>query len=132
MSEHQYYEFRKIGGVLSDEAREEVSRLSSRVQVTSTSAAFTYHFGDFRGRPLELLAAHFDLLLYTANWGSRRLAFRFPRGSIDESALRRFAYRDAITVKRRDLHLRFAGSLFLCVHLLLRHEDFEDSRIQQP
>ena len=32
MSEYQYYEFRKIGSSLSDEAMEEISDLSSRAR----------------------------------------------------------------------------------------------------
>jgi hypothetical protein len=37
MSEYQFYEFRKIGSLLSDEAMEEISDLSSRAQVKDVS-----------------------------------------------------------------------------------------------
>jgi hypothetical protein len=74
MSTYQYYEFRKIESSLSDEAMQTISDLSSRAQVSRTSASFTYNYGDFRSDPLEVLRQHFDALFYTANWGSRRLA----------------------------------------------------------
>jgi len=39
--------------------------------------ANTYQFGDFRGRPAQALEQYFDAMLYLANWGTRRLMFRF-------------------------------------------------------
>ena len=67
-------------------------QLSSRVQLSSTSAVFTYAFGNFRGEPLDVLAKHFDAMLYLANWGSKQLAFRFPKGAVDLQALQPYYY----------------------------------------
>ncbi len=87
MSEYQYYEFLAIDRPLSAEDLAYVRTLSSRVQPTPTHAVFTYSFGDFRGDPLQLLAKHYDAMLYLANWGSKQLAFRFPKTAIDQQAL---------------------------------------------
>jgi len=92
MSEYQYYEFLAIDRPLSAEDLAYVRTLSSRVQPTSTQAVFTYSFGDFRGDPLHLLAKHYDVMLYLANWGSKQLAFRFPRAAIDQQALKPYHY----------------------------------------
>jgi hypothetical protein len=92
MSEYQYYEFLAIDRPLSAEDMAYVRTLSSRVQPTPTHAAFTYSYGDFRGDPLALLAKHYDALLYLANWGSKQLAFRFPKAAIDEQALKPYYY----------------------------------------
>ena len=78
MSEYQYYEFLALDRPLSAEDLAYVRTLSSRVQPTPTQAVFTYSFGDFPGDPLKLLAKHYDVMLYLANWGSKQLAFRFP------------------------------------------------------
>jgi hypothetical protein len=92
MSEYQYYEFLALDRPLSAEAIAEVRALSSRVQPTPTQAVFTYSYGDFRGDPLQLLAKHYDVLLYLANWGSKQLAFRFPKAAIDQQALQPYDY----------------------------------------
>jgi hypothetical protein len=92
MSEYQYYEFLALDRPLSAEDLAYVRTLSSRVQPTPTQAVFTYSFGDFRGNPLDLLAKHYDVMLYLANWGSKQLAFRFPKAAIDEQALQPYYY----------------------------------------
>jgi len=92
MSEYQYYEFLAIDRPLSAEDMAYVRTLSSRVQPTPTHAVFTYSFGDFRGDPLQLLAKHYDAMLYLANWGSKQLAFRFPKTAIEEQALQPYYY----------------------------------------
>jgi hypothetical protein len=105
MSEYQYYEFRKIDSSLSDDAMEKISDLSSRAQVSRTSASFTYNYGDFRGDPIKVLTEYFDALFYTANWGSCRLAFRFPISVVNYDVFRRFALDETIAIKRKDKHL---------------------------
>ena len=87
MSEYQYYEFQAIDRPLSEEEQRYIRSLSSRVTPTPTQAAFTYSFGDFRGDPLKVLERYYDALLYLANWGSKRLAFRFPRAVVDYERL---------------------------------------------
>ena len=88
MSEYQYYEFRKIDSSLSDEAMEKISDFDPGPG-EQDSASFTYSYGDFRGDPIKVLTEHFDALFYTANWGSRRLAFRFPISVVNYDVLRR-------------------------------------------
>jgi hypothetical protein len=105
MSEFQCYQFRKIDGSLSDEAIEEISDLSSRAEVSSTSALFTYDYGDFPADPLKVLMKHFDALFYTANWGTRRLAFRFPKFSVNQEVLSRFAFEEKINIEGNCGHL---------------------------
>lgn len=82
MSEYQYYEFQTIDRPLSTEQQAALRRLSSRVELSSSRAAFNYSYSSFRGQPLQVLEQHFDALLYIANWGSKQLALRFPLGTI--------------------------------------------------
>jgi hypothetical protein len=92
MSEYQIYEFLALDRPLSAEDLAYVRTLSSRVQPTPTQATFTYSHGDFPGDPLKLLAKHYDMMLYLANWGSKQLAFRFPKAAIDSQALQPYTF----------------------------------------
>lgn len=92
MSEYQYYEFRTVNRTLTREEVKDVNTWSSRGNVTSTSASFTYNFGDFKLDPKLCLLAHFDMMLYYANYGCRRMMFRFPKKLINLKTLQQFDY----------------------------------------
>jgi hypothetical protein len=83
MSEYQYYEFRVIDRPLDKAAQTALRALSSRAQITASSFTNTYQWGDFKGDPDALMEDLFDLHLYLANWGSRRLMIRVPKRFID-------------------------------------------------
>jgi hypothetical protein len=73
--------------------------------VSRNSAWFTYNCGDFPADPIKVLVRHFDALFYMANWGSRRLAFRFPVSAIDCDAFQRFALGETISIEQKNVHL---------------------------
>ena len=98
MSEYQYYEFKTIDRPLTKAEKEEISLLSSRVQLSSTRAIFTYSYGDFRGDPEQVLAQYFDAMFYTANWGTLQLMFRFPKALIDLEQMQKYCIEDRIAV----------------------------------
>jgi hypothetical protein len=83
MSEYQYYEWQTIDCPLTAEEQAAVNRLSSHIDVTSTCAVVTYNWGDFKHNAMEVLGKYFDAFLYHFNWGSARLAFRFPKNLLD-------------------------------------------------
>ncbi len=87
MSEYQYYEFQAIDRPLDDADRKALRSLSSRAQITATSFTNHYQWGDFKGSPHELMERWFDLHLYVANWGTRRLMIRLPKRLIDRNRL---------------------------------------------
>ena len=87
MSEYQYYEFQAIDRPLGEADREALQALSSRARVTATSFTNHYNYGDFRGDPDALMERWFDLHLYLANWGTRRLMIRVPRRFLDPTRL---------------------------------------------
>ena len=92
MSEYQYYEFQAIDRPLGEADRAELQALSSRARVTSTSFTNTYNYGDFRGDPRKLVERWFDLHLYIANWGTRRLMIRLPKHFLDPSRIEVFLH----------------------------------------
>ena len=83
MSEYQYYEFQAVDRPLNGAARQALRELSTRAQITATSFTNSYEWGDFKGDPARLMEGWFDLHLYMANWGSRRLMIRLPKRLFD-------------------------------------------------
>lgn len=90
MSEYQYYEFQAIDRPLSEADRSALRNLSTRARITATSFTNHYEWGDFKGDPQQLMERWFDLHLYLANWGTRRLMIRLPKRLVDHSRLDAF------------------------------------------
>lgn len=90
MSEYQYYEFQAMDRPLGAGDREVLRNLSTRARITATSFTNSYEWGDFKGDPAKLMERWFDLHLYLANWGSRRLMMRFPTRMVDRHRLETF------------------------------------------
>ena len=97
MSEYQYYEWQTVDRLLTDAEQKAVQNLSSHIEVSSSRAVVTYSYGDFKHEPRTVLARFFDAHLYLANWGSRRLLFRFPAGIVSRDALELYCVPDRIT-----------------------------------
>ncbi|MGB8365838.1 MAG: hypothetical protein ACLQUZ_09560 [Rhizomicrobium sp.] len=89
MSEYQYYEFQAIDHPLGEADRQALRNLSTRARITTTSFTNSYEWGDFKGDPVKLMARWFDLHLYLANWGTRRLMIRLPKRLIDRRLIDR-------------------------------------------
>jgi len=99
MSEYQYYEWQTLERPLSAAEQAAVNGLSSHIDVTSSQAIVTYNWGDFKHDPIHVLAEYFDAHLYMANWGTRRLAFRFPKGLVDVDAIERYCDEDHVHIQ---------------------------------
>ena len=102
MSEHQCYQWKKVGRSLSSKQRKEVSSLSSHISVTADSAEVTYNWGDFKHDPQVILARYFDIFLYEANWGTQRMGFRFDPDTVDADQLVGFAVGDSLEIKKTE------------------------------
>ncbi len=106
MSEYQYYEFQAVDRLLTEKQMAEVRKLSSRVVPTPTQAVFTYSFGgDLPASAEKVLDKYFDAMLYLANWGSRRLMFRFPPALIDLEQVRPYEVDEMIEFRRTSEHI---------------------------
>jgi len=99
MSEYQYYEWQTLDRTLTPEERAAVNELSSHIDVTSSQAVVTYSWGDFKHDPIQVLARYFDAFLYLANWGSKRLAFRFPKSLLDARPIEPYLWEDCIELR---------------------------------
>jgi hypothetical protein len=83
LSEYQYYEFLAVDRPLDESDRRELRALSTRARITATQFVNSYQWGDFKGDPDKLMERWFDLHLYFANWGTRRLMLRVPKRFVD-------------------------------------------------
>ena len=79
MSEYQYYEFQAIDRPLDRAAQDALRSISSRARITATSFTNHYEWGDLKGDPRNFMERWFDLHLYLANWGTRRLMIKVPK-----------------------------------------------------
>ena len=106
MSTYQYYEWLAIDRPLEDDQLSEVVGLSSHMETATPTQAFvSYSYGSFKHDPLDILARHFDAFLYSANWGTRQLAFRLPNTVISAKALKPWLIDRVVTVKQLQTHL---------------------------
>ncbi|MBE1875444.1 hypothetical protein [Myceligenerans pegani] len=100
MSEYQYYEFLAVDRPLTSEQQAAVRELSTRAQITATSFTNEYHWGDFKGSPEELVRDFYDLHLYHANWGSRRLLLKLPASALKGVRLEEYVVGDHMDARR--------------------------------
>jgi hypothetical protein len=88
VSEYQSYEFVALDRPLTPAEIAELRSISTRAQITPTRFFNEYHWGDLKADPAELLVRYFDVHVYFANWGSRRLMFRLPLHAVSLDDLR--------------------------------------------
>jgi hypothetical protein len=105
MSEYQHYEFLALDRPLTEQQLAELRSISTRAEITATRFVNEYHWGDLKGDPAEMMARYFDAFLYLANWGTRQLMFRLPRGVLDEETAGLYCYTDAASVIETADHL---------------------------
>ena len=105
MSEYQYYEFLALDKPLTDKQRAELRSISTRAEITATRFVNEYQWGDLKGDPRKMVERYFDAFLYLANWGTRRLMFRLPRGVLDAKTTELFCYTDAAALIETSDHL---------------------------
>jgi hypothetical protein len=105
VSEYQYYEFLALDRPLTGIQRAELRSISSRAEITATRFVNEYEWGDLKGDPREMVERYFDAFLYLANWGTRRLMLRLPRGMLDAETARQYCYTDTASIIETDTHL---------------------------
>ena len=105
MSEHQTYEFLAIDRPLSAREQKALRKVSSRAEISDSRFFNEYDWGDLRADPAALLLKYFDAHLYLANWGTRRLMLRLPRGAIALKEARQYCVSDVASAEQSRDHL---------------------------
>lgn len=83
MSEYQYYEFVAIDQPLTAAQQRELRAVSTRGQISASSFVNDYEWGDLKADPRDWMNRYFDAFLYFANWGTHRIALRWPIGVLN-------------------------------------------------
>jgi len=104
VSEYQCYEFLALDRRLTAQEMAELRSISTRAEITPTRFWNEYQWGDLKADPAKLLARYFDLHLYFANWGTRRLMFRLPVTAVDLDALCAYAPGGSVTLTTTGEH----------------------------
>lgn len=89
MSEYQYYAFRAVDRPLSRDDQRALRAISTRAEITATTFENHYEWGDLKGDPNAFMDRWFDVHVYLANWGTRRLILRLPKRLVDRAAVKR-------------------------------------------
>jgi hypothetical protein len=105
MSEYQYYEFLALDRPLTGKQRAELRSISTRAEITATRFVNEYQWGDLKGDPRKMMERYFDAFLYLANWGTRRLMFRLPRGALGSKTAEQYCYTDTASIIKTGSHL---------------------------
>ena len=105
MSEYQYYEFLALDRPLTAKQRAELRSISSRAEITATRFVNEYQWGDLKGDPRKMVERYFDAYLYLANWGTRQVMFRLPRGVLDSETAGQYCGTDTASLIESDSHL---------------------------
>jgi hypothetical protein len=87
VSEYQCYEFVALDRRLTATEMAELRGISTRAEITPTRFWNEYQWGDLKADPAKLLARYFDVHVYFANWGTRRLMFRLPLQAVNLDVL---------------------------------------------
>lgn len=99
MSEYQFYQFQAVDQPLTDRQMKQLRAISTRADITPTSFVNVYQWGDLKADPLELVQRYFDAHLYVANWGTRCLMLKVPRGLVDVQAARQYQTDETMFVR---------------------------------
>jgi hypothetical protein len=105
MSEYQYYEFFALDLPLTQKERAELRSISTRAEITATRFVNEYQWGDLKGDPRKMMEQYFDAFLYLANWGTRQLMFRLPRGVLDLQTAGQYCATDTASLIGTDSHV---------------------------
>ncbi|NOY92976.1 MAG: hypothetical protein GXP55_17470 [Deltaproteobacteria bacterium] len=100
MSEYQYYEFLAVDRRLDASEMTRLRSVSRRANITPTSLSIEYHYGGARSDEDVLLARYFDVHVYVANWGTRRLMMRLPHEVVSVEDLAPYSVGEGVDVRR--------------------------------
>ncbi|SES37961.1 hypothetical protein [Actinokineospora terrae] len=87
MGEYQYYGFLAVDRPLGLAEQRAVRALSSRAEITATTFANEYHWGDFKGDPAELMSRYYDAHVHITDWGDHRVMLRLPDTAVDAAVI---------------------------------------------
>lgn len=117
MSEYQYYWFESIDRPLTPQQQQELRRISTRAEITSRSFENEYHFGSFKGKPIEMMKKYFDAHIYYACWATRVLMLKVPAKCIDLKRAKQYCTEHTFEI------VKSGTDLILCFNIWIEDGD---------
>ena len=117
MSEYQYYWFEAIDKPLTVQQQKELRAISTRAEIDSRRFVNEYHFGDFKGKPLELMKKYFDAHVYHACWATRVLMLKVPIKSVDLKLAEKYCTKQTFEI------VKSGANLIFCFNINIDGED---------
>ncbi|RLK54034.1 hypothetical protein [Actinokineospora cianjurensis] len=96
MGEYQYYGFLAVDRPLGLAEQRAVRTLSTRAEITATTFANEYHWGDFKGDPAELMSRYYDVHVHITDWGTHRVMLRLPGAVLALGAIAEYLVDDQV------------------------------------
>lgn len=87
MSEYQYFQFELLDGSLDKAQQAKLRSISSRATINRNHFSVSYHYGDLKAEPVELVAEFFDVGFYYASWGCLYFYLKVPHTTVPEDLL---------------------------------------------
>jgi len=113
MSEYQYYYFEAIDKPLSDQQQKELRAISTRAEIDTRRFVNEYHFGDFKGKPLELMKKYFDAHIYYACWATRVLMLKVPAKCVDLKLVEKYCTEHTFKIVKNESDLVFCFNIWI-------------------
>ncbi|MFF0191213.1 hypothetical protein [Streptomyces sp. NPDC005244] len=105
MSEYQHYQFLAVDRPLTSEQVAEIRKLTSRAALTPTTFVNRYQWGDFKGNCDQLMQRYYDVHLYFANWGYRKVILRWPADQLPLHVAARYCIGESADVRQHEGHV---------------------------
>jgi len=113
MSEYQYYWFEAIDKPLTVQQQGELRAISTRAEIDARRFVNEYHFGSFKGRPLELVKQYFDAHIYYAGWSTRVLMFNIPAKCVDLKLAEKYCTEHTFEIVENGADLIFCFNIWI-------------------
>ena len=113
MSEYQYYYFEAIDKPLTTRQQEELRAISTRAEIDARRFVNEYHFGSFKGKPLELMKKYFDAHIYYAGWATRVLMLKIPAKCADLKLAKKYCTEHTFKIVENGTDLIFCFNIWI-------------------
>ena len=113
MSEYQYYWFEAIDKPLTPEQQKSLRAISTRAEIDSRRFVNEYHYGDFKGKPLEMMKKYFDAHIHYACWVTNVLMFKVPAKCVDLKLVKQYCTKNTFKIVESEKDLIFCFDIWV-------------------
>jgi hypothetical protein len=113
MSEYQYYWFEAIDKPLTPEQQKALRAISTRAEIDSRRFVNEYNYGDFKGKPLEMMKKYFDAHIHYACWATNILMLKVPAKCIDLKLAKQYCTKNTFKIVEHGKDLIFCFNIWV-------------------